>query len=93
MNIITTYPSRESILMSAEDIERSGKMSDDHQPSEPDAEARHSAQEFCCVLWWDESIGRPDEPVTVSSDAKCDALAKKWGANRRPLKVGRCAPV
>jgi hypothetical protein len=91
MNSITTYPSRGSILESAEEIERSGKAHED--TSEPDAEGRHPAQEFCCVLWWDESVGRADEPVTVSSDAACDALAKKWGANRRPLKVGRCAPV
>lgn len=87
MNLITTYPSREAILKSAEEIERT------NIEAEPQAEAKHASAEFCCVLWWDESVGRGDEPITVSSDAACDALAKKWGANRRPLKVGRCAPI
>jgi hypothetical protein len=95
MNKITTYPSRKSILESAKEIELEQKASQDAE--EPDAEALHAVQEYCCVLWWDETVGRADEPITVSSDAACDALAKKWGANRRanrrPLKVGRCAPI
>jgi hypothetical protein len=93
MNLFRTWPTRQAIKASAEkfeNVERSATISEPHAR----IEGHRAAEEYCCILWWDETIGRPDEPITVSSERVCQNIANENHANyRRPLIQGPCKPL
>jgi hypothetical protein len=92
MNLVMDWPTRSSIEASAKKFELlEGTMT----ISKIDPEAQHpEAAQCCCILFWDETIGRPDEPITVSSERVCQKIAGEQNAEyRRPLIQGPCGRV
>jgi hypothetical protein len=88
MNKFVVWPTRPSIEASAERLEALEAAT----KIPPEIAGRRAA--CCCVLFWDESIGRPDEPITVSSENVCRQIALHNNANyRRPLIQGPCQPL
>ena len=93
MNVFKTWPTRQAIEASAEKFETLEKSA---TISEPDGRIENdwTAGQYCCILWWDETIGRPDEPITVSSERVCQNIANENHANYRgPLIQGPCKPL
>ena len=88
MNNFVAWPTRRSIEASAERFE----ALEPAITTSPEIAGRRAA--CCCVLFWDESIGRPDEPITVSSEDVCRQIALHNNADyRRPLIQGPCQPL
>jgi hypothetical protein len=91
VNKFVTWPTRKSIEETAKELENAQGILKDKQ-SNGNIEPPLAASRYCCVLYWDESTGRADEPITVSSVAICEQLAARYHAKyRRPILNRACS--
>ncbi|MCA1416325.1 hypothetical protein I6F30_35130 [Bradyrhizobium sp. NBAIM20] len=88
MNLFGPWPSRQKLEDSAAELNAQERPP---TTSGLDPEAT-SPGAYCCVLWWDESVGRPDEAITVSNERVCRRLAEANNARYR-LREGRCSDL
>jgi hypothetical protein len=92
MNFFVSWPTRLSIEASAKKYELLDQTMTISKMG-PKADLSKAAQ-CCCILYWDETIGRSDEPITVSSESICQKIARDQHADyRRPLIQGPCGKV
>jgi hypothetical protein len=91
MNFFVSWPTRRSIEASAKKFEQ---LDETMTISKIDKTELPKAARCCCILYWDETIGRPDEPITVSSEGICQKIARDQHADyRRPLIQGPCGKL
>ncbi len=92
LNFFIKWPSRAALETSARQIEKEIAKESPRDDTRKQSDAPAAPQYYCCVLFWDETTGRSDEAITVSSEEACRRLAAKHDANyRTPILNRRCS--